>query len=379
MDQSNDASITHKPQRTGGVVLGLASVGIEEPIVVGVFVVVTGDLLLAATVGIGLDMRMEQAPAISHVFQRHFRAEGNLQRRVFADLGPPKICLKQRRHLRVARSGILQDQEMKVEGEHVDHHRDNDETDHPHQEVGRQLRLGHFQIAKLVPEILGRVQADQRGGKQAHPLDAAHTADADAGEEEPDEPLDREAFFLKPVKPGPAEHGGKGEAEEHRVEEDEARDGRVRVLAQDHQCHQPDRRPLEVEFARGEIGQRNGGRAEEGVEHAHERVVDVVRVRLARLELERAVVSGQITGKPDQHLSQGRVDVEVELALQVVGTEFAKTRENISIAPAWRPCMTHCASSHVTMGESPILHSLVKRANAVKIKGARMNSYSSRN
>ena len=38
---------------------------------------------------------------------------------------------------------------------------------------------------------------------------------------------------------------------------------------------------------------------------------------------------------------------------------------------------TDCASSHVTIGERPILYIRVKKASAVKIIGAIKNSYSS--
>lgn len=38
----------------------------------------------------------------------------------------------------------------------------------------------------------------------------------------------------------------------------------------------------------------------------------------------------------------------------------------------------YCASSHVTIGDRPIFHIRVKKASAVKMRGAQMNSYSSR-
>lgn len=78
--------------------------------------------------------------------------------------------------------------------------------------------LGHFQVSKLVPQILNGVDANQGGTEQADHLDTADTANAQAGQEKPREPLQREALVLQPVESRPAKNGGERKAEEHRVE-----------------------------------------------------------------------------------------------------------------------------------------------------------------
>ena len=130
--------------------------------------------------------------------------------------------------------------------------------------------------------------------------------------------------MLLAMELGPAEHGGECEAEQHRVEEDETADGGVRVLAKNSQSNKPDGRSPEVQFFCSQVGQWHADGAERGVEKAHEGVVQLLRVCLARLELKRSVVSCEVARETDQHLAEGRVDIEVELALEVVGTELAE-------------------------------------------------------
>jgi len=57
---------------------------------------------------------------------------------------------------------------------------------------------------------------------------------------------------------------------------------------------------------------------------SHEFVVQLIRVCLSRLELERAIVSSEVARETDQHLPKRGVDIEVELAFEVMGTEFAE-------------------------------------------------------
>lgn len=128
------------------------------------------------------------------------------------------------------------------------------------------------------------------------------------------------------METSPAENSGKGEEEKHRVEQDEAADGSVRVLKQHHHGDEPGRRLAEVELLCRVVGQRDAQSSESAVELTHEDVVDLFGVRLARLELERTIVTGQVARKADQHLSQRRVDIKVELALEVVRSELAEMR-----------------------------------------------------
>ena len=50
------------------------------------------------------------------------------------------------------------------------------------------------------------------------------------------------------VELGPAEHGREGEEEQHRVQQDKPADSGIGVLDKDHERHEPDSRPLEVQL-----------------------------------------------------------------------------------------------------------------------------------
>lgn len=184
--------------------------------------------------------------------------------------------------------------------------------------------LGHLEVAELVPEVLNGVETDQSSDKEPNPLDTAYASNRDTSHHQPQTPLRRERVVLLTVEFGPTEDSGEGKTQEHRVQENEAADGRVRVLAENSQGNKPDGRPAEVQFLRGEICQWYADGAECRVEQTHEGVVQLLRVCFARLELKRSVVSCKVARETDEHLAEGRVDIEVEFALKVMGTEFAE-------------------------------------------------------
>lgn len=59
VDQTEDIAIGNVLERSLRVVLWLVAVGIEPPLVVGIFVVVAGNLLLARAIGVGLDVGVQ--------------------------------------------------------------------------------------------------------------------------------------------------------------------------------------------------------------------------------------------------------------------------------------------------------------------------------
>lgn len=127
------------------------------------------------------------------------------------------------------------------------------------------------------------------------------------------------------MESSPAQNSGKCKAQEHRIQKNKSRDGSVGVFAENHEGNEPHSRSLKVQFASGKVGHGNADRAKEGVECSHEGIVDLIWVFLARLEFERTIVSCQISGQSDEHFSERGVDIEVEFALEVMGTEFTKT------------------------------------------------------
>ena len=236
----------------------------------------------------------------------------------------------------------------------------------------------HLGVAKLVPQILDGVQANKSGDEEPDQLNTSNKADAQTGHEQPEKPLGLEAVAALVVELGPAESGSDGAKQEHRVEEDEAADGGVRVFAENHQGDEPDGGAAELKLLGGPVGHGHADGSPEGIELAHEGVVDLLGVRLARLELEGSIVTGEVSAEADEELS-GRglrsvsegslvdcvreggtcMHVEVEFALQIVAAELSKTvgdgcqrsRRIAREGAGW----THWASSQVTIGERPIL------------------------
>ena len=81
-----------------------------------------------------------------------------------------------------------------------------------------------------------------------------------------------------------------------------------------------------------------------GHDNTHGDVRHIVRVGLAALKFEVAIVSRQQPREPDEHLPERRVDIEVKFALEVVRTELAKVRlvpdDEGRLADFVEPCPT---------------------------------------
>ena len=133
--ESDDVFVSNISQRSFWIIFWGAPVRIEEPIVVGVLVMVASDLLLARTLRIGLNMRVKETTSITHVLDCRAGTIRNFKRAILSNLRAPQICLEKRAHLSVAWTAVLQNKEMNVEREHVDHKRDHNQTDHSSEEV----------------------------------------------------------------------------------------------------------------------------------------------------------------------------------------------------------------------------------------------------
>jgi hypothetical protein len=59
VNHADDIAVANELERRFCIKLRLVSVRVEEPVVVGVFVVVAGDLLLLGAFWVGLNVRME--------------------------------------------------------------------------------------------------------------------------------------------------------------------------------------------------------------------------------------------------------------------------------------------------------------------------------
>jgi len=155
------------------------AVGVEEPVVVGVLVVVASDLLLLRALGEGLNVRVQKTTTVSHVLESGTRAKSDFERAIDSDFGALEVGLEEGAHLSITRTAVLENQEVHVEREHVNDHGNDNQTDHAETEVSCELSLegvmsanlfhhhiatvaylGHLEVAKLVPQVLNGVQTN---------------------------------------------------------------------------------------------------------------------------------------------------------------------------------------------------------------------------
>jgi hypothetical protein len=141
VDQTDNITVAREAKFLIGVVWDLVTVGVEEPIVVGILVVVASDLLLGRALGVCLNVRMEQTSSIAHILQGSAGAICDLERAVLADFGTAQVGLEKRAHLSITRTAVLEDQEVEVEGESVDSERNEDETEDTESKVRDEFHL----------------------------------------------------------------------------------------------------------------------------------------------------------------------------------------------------------------------------------------------
>lgn len=172
MDKTDDVTMANIAEIWGlRIIIGLIASRGEEPVVVGVLMVVAGDLLLSRALGICLDVRVKKPTTVSHVFDGGTGANYNFERGFF-DIGTFEVGLEERAHLGVTRAGILEDKEVEPEAGHVDCHWNCHEADDAGNPVLYISNLFDLEVSKLVPEIFNRVESNQRGNKQTNPFHA---------------------------------------------------------------------------------------------------------------------------------------------------------------------------------------------------------------
>jgi hypothetical protein len=115
MDESDNRVITNKSEIALGVVVLLSAVGVEEPVVVGILVVVAGNLLLLGALGVSLDVRVKKTTTVSHVLDSRAGTKSNLQGAVLSNLSALEVGLEKRAHLGITGTSTVKN--GKVQGE----------------------------------------------------------------------------------------------------------------------------------------------------------------------------------------------------------------------------------------------------------------------
>jgi hypothetical protein len=141
VDEPDVVAIAREAKLLVWLVLNIITVGIEEPVVVSILMMIASDLLLCRAFRISLVMRVEQATSVAHILEGRPRPIGDFKGAVLSHICASEVGLEQRAHLRVARSTILQDEEVKVEGKHVHCNWNNNESEHAETQVSREFNL----------------------------------------------------------------------------------------------------------------------------------------------------------------------------------------------------------------------------------------------
>jgi len=149
VEKTNDIAVTNESEVGLGVIGHIVAVGVEEPVVVRVLVVVAGNLLLTRAVGIGLDMGVEKTATIAHVLDRGPRAIGNLKRTVLSNVGTLKVGLEERAHLGVSGAAMVENRKVEVERNEVDDQRHNNQANDTRNKVGSEGSLEKHNASDL--------------------------------------------------------------------------------------------------------------------------------------------------------------------------------------------------------------------------------------
>lgn len=128
VDETDGILVLHKSELLGVlIIIWLVARRVEEPIVVGIFVVVASNLLLAGSFRVSLHMRVKQSTSVTHVLESSARPNGNLKGAITQGVAS-EVSLEKRAHLSIAGARVFQDDEVRFEGSHVDDKRDSDKT-----------------------------------------------------------------------------------------------------------------------------------------------------------------------------------------------------------------------------------------------------------
>lgn len=132
------------------------------------------------------------------------------------------------------------------------------------------------------------------------------------------------------------------EEQQHRVEEDEPRNGKPRNICpanqkqpetpstkdqhttKDHKRRQMTRPPTHPKLHGSIPPKRDHSHTKRRQHNPHRDIRHLIRVNLPTLKLEAAIVACQQACKTDEHLAEGWMHVEIELALEIVRAEFAE-------------------------------------------------------
>jgi len=160
MEQPNDGIVANETYFLLWIILLLFADRVEKPVVVRVLMMITGDLLLARSLRVSLNVGVKKPTSISHVFDGDLRTNGDFKRAI-GEVRSLKIGLEERTHLGVTRAAPVKDGEMGIKTGEVDDSWNQDQTKNTGNPMHGISSLGHLVVAKLIPEILDSIETNK--------------------------------------------------------------------------------------------------------------------------------------------------------------------------------------------------------------------------
>ena len=113
---------------------------------------IAGNLLLSGAFWISLNVRVEKTTTIAHILNGRSGSIGDFERTVFSDFGATEVCLEQGAHLGISWATVLQNCEVKHEGEDVNDQWNDNEANNPGNQVSPKGKL-EVRLAEVILHI----------------------------------------------------------------------------------------------------------------------------------------------------------------------------------------------------------------------------------
>lgn len=307
--------------------------GKDLPVVVGIVVGVTGDLLALArdtaiivaervsvlvTVEVGLGLLVANADAVvvldvNSVGQHDVVAEGLLE------LGGHEV---------VAGAGAVEDGKVDLEPEEVEQEGHDDQTKGSGSKVLGELLEADGAIGSVdveqVPEVNDDSRANGDKGEETDVLDRDIAGQSESGQDEPLPPLPGEGLVSELVPLDVEEQTASHGEDEGSIQENETGLANVGIVKEDETGGKNTGGETVSGLPHDEVGNGNGQSTEDGGQSSEGHVRDLVgNVGVANvLEVEVTIVADQPAHKGEEKLSKGRVDIEEVGSLEVVGSKL---------------------------------------------------------
>lgn len=316
----------------GGLLLGQVGSREDDPLVIGVVVRVSGNLL-----SLGRDSTVFITEWVSgsvgvEIGFGILVAEGDFVVIVDVDAGKGhqvigQGLLESRGHEIVTGSASVEDGKVDLEPEKVKAERNNDQSDSSGQEVVTELLDCESGVnVKETPEIDSDSGSNSNEGEGTDVFGGDDTGQGDTGEEKPLPPFSGERGVSHLVESDISEDGAGHGEDQGGIEQDQSGLANVGVIEENEAGSEKGGRNGVSALPHGEIDDRDSEGTKEGRHRAEGDIGDpVINVGVSDvIELEVAVKADEPAHEGEQELSEWRMDIEEVCPLEVERCELSK-------------------------------------------------------